>query len=177
MLETLITARPDANWYLVLDGGSLEGLAEPLAAAGSGMSGCLLPGRIDADVARVAPYVAQAVPASALVRWVAQHLALPWGYLVRSPLSLPVLRRHLRGHAQVRGPDGAPLWFRFWDPRVFDRMDGLVEPAQLAGFMRGIEAVYRVGAPAGGCDCVTWDPIRQCLARAAALPPAGSPPA
>ena len=41
-----------------------------------------------------------------------------WGILAVSPADLRTLRMHFRKFLSVWDPDGKPLYFRFYDPRV-----------------------------------------------------------
>ena len=41
-----------------------------------------------------------------------------WGVFLKSSTTLKKLRRHLRGFLMVRGPQGARMTFRYYDPRV-----------------------------------------------------------
>src|SRR5215510_8694239 len=41
-----------------------------------------------------------------------------WGVFLRTDTDMKSLRRHLRGFLRVRGPRGARLVFRYYDPRV-----------------------------------------------------------
>nr|WP_189337765.1 DUF4123 domain-containing protein [Halomonas elongata] len=75
----------------------------------------------DADTRAMAPWLVRLEPDSELVTWLQglpqdQH----WGILLQSTATLKQLRTHLRKFTMLWTPanDQAPVYFRFYDPRV-----------------------------------------------------------
>jgi hypothetical protein len=107
--------------YAVLDGASVPDLPSRLAAHPL-QSACLITGPLDPDLAQAAPYVARlsaddrGLSDAVLERGWGGH----WGILAQVPDTVPFreVRRHFRDLLRVRDPDGRPVIFRYYDPRV-----------------------------------------------------------
>jgi len=81
---------------------------------------CLFAGKLKADVAGVAPYVVALQPDNAFTRWlIGEGWGCHWGIFAGAPADLKSMHRRLRQYLKVRGPDDTPLYFRYYDPRVF----------------------------------------------------------
>ena len=65
----------------------------------------------------VMPYLSELKPRSAFLTWVAETDAEDWGWLAVSTHPPQVVFEHLRSLTQVKMPDGAEVFFRFWDGR------------------------------------------------------------
>jgi len=110
--------QPGQHLYAVLDGASNPGLL-PLLAEHRLSPVCLMAGELDPELAQAAPYLVETPPSSPfadllLTRGFGQH----WGILATSGEGLRALRMHFRKLLSVWGPDGKPLYFRYYDPRV-----------------------------------------------------------
>ncbi|WP_018918203.1 DUF4123 domain-containing protein [Vreelandella zhanjiangensis] len=72
-----------------------------------------------------------------------------WGVLFHSHATLKHLRMHLRKFTMLWTPanDQAPVYFRFYDPRVALDMSQALEPWKLAAFMALLEAVFIPASP------------------------------
>ncbi|MCB9926125.1 MAG: DUF4123 domain-containing protein [Planctomycetaceae bacterium] len=65
----------------------------------------------------IAPYLVEVD--EALLDWIVENLwDDPWGIFVIAETELADLRKHFRRFLMVEDPDGEPLYFRFYDPRV-----------------------------------------------------------
>lgn len=109
---------PDMRAYAVLDGAAAKGLLE-LVRKHNPPHYCLYRGELPPDVAEVAPYLVELrqddpVTQAILAQGWGQH----WGIFVRTPADVRAMRQHFRSFVMVTGPDGRPLYFRFYDPRV-----------------------------------------------------------
>ncbi len=108
----------ELNVFAVLDGASIPNLQTSLHIFHPEYA-CLYRGELNPDIAQVAPYLVRLEPDSQLTDWVAvDGWGKHWGVFVRSTGDLAAVRRHLRGLLLVHDPDGRPLKFRFYDPRV-----------------------------------------------------------
>jgi len=104
--------------YAVLDGASIPNLQQ-LFFEHQVDNVCLYRGELAPDMAEVAPYLAHLSAESSFT-----HLFLQegwgnhWGILAISNGNLRTLRMHFRKFLMVYDPNGKPLYFRYYDPRV-----------------------------------------------------------
>lgn len=116
--EALFRVEDPVNVYAVVDGAKVPLLLDVLEEHEFEGS-CLLPGRLEPDVAAVAPYVVQLEPGSRLTEWL---LGDYWDadalIVLRAELGPGPVVKHLRGLTVAKLPDGARAYFRFYDPRV-----------------------------------------------------------
>jgi len=104
--------------YAVLDGASIPNLLALLSEHGV-FNVCLLPGELDPELAQAAPYLAQLDAQSPLAYlFLTRGLGNHWGILAVSSADFRTLRMHFRKLLSVWDPDGKPLFFRYYDPRV-----------------------------------------------------------
>ncbi|WP_295384031.1 DUF4123 domain-containing protein [uncultured Thiodictyon sp.] len=108
---------------------------------------CLLPGELEPELAMAAPYLVQ-LPATAaftalfLMQGVGRH----WGVLAASRADFRKLRMHFRKFLSVWGPDGAPLYFRYYDPRVLRTYLPTCNADELKALFGPVTAYYAEGA-------------------------------
>ncbi|MEA3643452.1 MAG: DUF4123 domain-containing protein, partial [Lamprobacter sp.] len=80
---------------------------------------CLLPGEMDAELAQVAPYLVDLDDELTAVDWLlSEGWGQHWGIFLITQASFRTVRQHARAQLRVYGPDGEPLFFRYYDPRV-----------------------------------------------------------
>ncbi|QQZ42376.1 DUF4123 domain-containing protein [Pseudomonas sp. SK3(2021)] len=83
-----------------------------------------------ADWQPVMPYLAELKPNAPFLDWIASTDADDWGWLAVSSCEPDVVFEHLRSLTQVKMPDGAEVFFRFWDGRhIYPILEGLGEDA------------------------------------------------
>lgn len=114
----LLTLSDDERLWGVLDGASIE--AFPAMIERHRIPAiCLLPGELSPEMAEVAPYL---VPLDTFPAFLDEALAEGWGrhggIFVHSAADQRALRQHFRSLMTVYDPEGRPLFFRFYDPRV-----------------------------------------------------------
>jgi hypothetical protein len=104
--------------YAVLDGASIPNLPDLLAQ--NGLSNvCLMPGELEPELALAAPYLVEIpIPSPFAEIFLAKGLGQHWGILAVSDANLRTMRIHLRKLLSVWDPNGKPLFFRYYDPRV-----------------------------------------------------------
>ncbi len=108
----------DATVYAVFDGASAPNLLQMLARW-KAESVCLLRGELKPDVAQVAPYLTVIRPDTPFTDWVLEEgWGKHWGIFIVSTASFRTLRQHFRSFLMVYTPDGKPVYFRYYDPRV-----------------------------------------------------------
>jgi hypothetical protein len=104
--------------FMIVDGASVPDLIDRLYDDEAAFS-CLLSGELDPDMQEVAPYLVELRDGDPFSDWVlANGFGEHWGIGLRSSLSLVQLLRRFRQLLFVRDPQGEPLYFRFYDPRV-----------------------------------------------------------
>lgn len=104
--------------FAVLDGASTPNL-QAIFSEHRLLNVCLLPGELDPELVQAAPYLAQFQAQSAFTElFLMQGLGNHWGILGTSSADLRTLRMHFRKFLTVWDPDGKPLYFRYYDPRV-----------------------------------------------------------
>ncbi|MGA3828133.1 DUF4123 domain-containing protein [Pseudomonas chlororaphis] len=83
-----------------------------------------------ADWQPVMPYLIELKPNAPFLDWIASTDADDWGWLAVSSCEADVVFEHLRSLTQVKMPDGAEVFFRFWDGRhIYPILEGLDEDA------------------------------------------------
>ena len=102
---------------------------------------CLFAGVIDEPLNRAAPYLVELDDKTPLKDiWRTKGWGQAWGILIRSPLDLNDLRRHLRKFLLAQLPDGNAVFFRFYDPRVWRVYWPSCTEEEKAKWMEGVEA-------------------------------------
>jgi len=108
----------DTALYAVLDAARNGSIYPAIRKSGFEYE-CLYRGELDPDLADAAPYLVKLEADMPFTHWlVAQGWGDSWGIFLVAGASLRDLRQHLRKFLMVYGPDGNPLYFRYYDPRV-----------------------------------------------------------
>lgn len=109
---------PEFKVFAILDGARDERIY-PRVTESALEHCCLYRGELEPDLAAAAPYLVQLDPDAPFTTWlIAQGWGDSWGVFAKAPATLPELRRHFRRFLMVYDPDGKPLYFRYYDPRV-----------------------------------------------------------
>jgi hypothetical protein len=136
---------PHQHLYAVLDGASLTDLPA-LLSEHRVLNVCLLPGALDPELAQAAPYLAQVPAQSAFSElFLMQGLGNHWGILATSSADLRTLRMHLRKFLTVWDPEGKPLYFRYYDPRVLRLYLPTCNAEELRSLFGPVAAYYAEG--------------------------------
>jgi hypothetical protein len=107
-----------SNVFAVLDGASVPNLL-PALYQHQPEYVCLYRGDLTQDMAEAAPYLIQLDFDSELTKWIInQGWGKHWGIFAVSRASIRILRGHFRKFLMVYDPEGKPLYFRYYDPRV-----------------------------------------------------------
>lgn len=107
-----------AATYAIIDGASVKELLKAIDEEEL-ESVCLLKGDLDPELVAAAPHLVRIEQESAFVKWILKDgWGKHWGIYVRSKADLRRMRMHFRALLDVYGPDGQPLFFRYYDPRV-----------------------------------------------------------
>ncbi len=117
-LRRILYGSDETQVYAVLDGASIPNLLS-LLAEHQVEHVCLYRGELDPELAQTAPYLVHLPVESPFSRLLLQGgWGQHWGILVLSQEVLRALRMHFRKFLMVSAPDGKPLYFRYYDPRV-----------------------------------------------------------
>jgi hypothetical protein len=140
LFEGLLTEEGE-ELCVMLDGASVPGLLERLESERSLEVECLFRGELERDMAEVAPYLVKLQPGSEFTEWVVgTGWGHHWGSFVVSRQGFLRLRNHLRALTLIYGPDGTPLFFRYYDPRVLRIFLPTCSRAQLKQMFGPVEA-------------------------------------
>ena len=116
-----VFCEPDTNVVAVLDGASVANLFEMLDRHRPEHC-CLFSGDLAPDHAMTAPYLVRLEREDEFTRWIiAEGWGSHWGIFaaVGAAADFRRVRKHFRTFLMVRSHQGKPLYFRFYDPRVF----------------------------------------------------------
>ncbi len=109
-----------ASCYAILDGASVPELLPQLYEHEPEHT-CLFAGQLDPELAQTAPYLVLLEPDGAFTDWVLEEgWGNHWGIYATASADIVFIqmRKHFRTFLRVRDPDGKPLYFRYYDPRV-----------------------------------------------------------
>lgn len=101
---------------------------------------CLFAGDLPEPLRSAAPYLVELTDETPLKdAWATEGWGQAWGILVRSPLELARLRRHLRKFLVAKLPDGTVTLFRYYDPRVWRIYWSSCTPEEQALWKAGVD--------------------------------------
>jgi hypothetical protein len=119
MIKTQIFSTPSLRSFAILDGASVLDLPANLASFNPEHI-CLYRGELEPDLAEMAPYLVILEYNSPFTDWVlANGWGKHWGIYGAAMADLKELRRHFRMFLTVYDKDGKSLYFRYYDPRVW----------------------------------------------------------
>lgn len=104
--------------YAILDGASTPNLLENLEETNTEYV-CLYRGELDPELAQTAPYLVVLAPNTVLTNWVLRGFGGHCGIFAVSKSDLREMRKHFRKFLMIYDPAGKPVYFRYYDPRVF----------------------------------------------------------
>lgn len=110
----------ETNVYVVLDGASVPDLPQVLWKL-KPEHVCLYRGKLEPDMAEVAPYLVKMEYDAPFAKLVLEKgWGNHWGIFAITPaeVNLRDLRKHFRRFLMVYSPEGEPIYFRYYDPRV-----------------------------------------------------------
>ena len=109
-----------AGVYMLLDAARARPIHPRLAALDPAIPArSLYQGDIGAYLGHVSPWIVALAAPDGPAAWFAETgFGQSWGLSLVSEAGFEDVRRHLRKFNLVSGPDGRPLAFRFYDPRV-----------------------------------------------------------
>lgn len=121
-LQKHLFSQFDTNVYAVLDGASIPGLELPkLLWKLKPEHVCLYRGKLEPDMAEVAPYLVKLEYDHPFTKLVLEKgWGNHWGIFVVTGLEANIrkMRNHFRKFLMVINPEGKSVYFRYYDPRV-----------------------------------------------------------
>lgn len=151
LLKELGTRESPRLWVLIDAAGLPDGRASIDASRFEQLE-CLFTGDLEIELADVAPYLGQLNPRDPDAKVLLEHLVkLDCAVLLtegatQSDLTFSQAHRHLRKFNVVYGPEGNPLFFRYYDPRVLPGVLSVLNDEQLQAFFGPFDAIH-VRAP------------------------------
>lgn len=108
----------ETHVYAILDGASIPNLL-PTLESNEAEHVCLYRGELEPELAQTAPYLVLMKPQTALTNWILSGFGRHWGIFAVTRSSMVEMRQHFRKFIMVYDHEGKPLYFRYYDPRVF----------------------------------------------------------
>jgi hypothetical protein len=148
---------------MLIDCAGVEGGAERLPRDIFDEFECLFTGDLAEELEDVAPYLgrlgslapeAQAVVEDLLARHLGILVTLPSPTGNDEPPSFAQMHRHFRKFNVVYGPEGKPLFFRYYDPRVIVDVLKVLDEQQLKAFFGPVEQLCLAGVDGGMMQCM-----------------------
>jgi hypothetical protein len=157
VLSTHLFSHEDQHVYAVIDGAACPELLEKIDEF-KPEHVCLYAGELEPDMEEVAPYLIVLAPGQAFTEWLLDHLwQQSWGILALTPADIRTVRKHLRSLLLVTAPDGASLYFRYYDPRVLRSYLASIPQDQVADFFGPLEELMFDSSDTGWVLSATLD--------------------
>lgn len=121
ILREQLFGQSEMSVYAVLDAASIPGL-ESMMEGLKHQHCCLFSGDMAGGMAKAAPYLAHLAHDDALTDMAFNKgWGNAWGIyaLIPKQVEFQAVRKHFRMFLMVRSPQGEPIYFRYYDPRVF----------------------------------------------------------
>ncbi len=141
-IQDILFSDPEQYVYAVIDGAACPELRfkiydwEPV-------SSCLWSGELEPDLEEVAPYMVLLERDSLFTQWlITEGWGNNWNIFVHSPLDPRAFRKQIRKLLLIRSPDGSPMVFRFYDPRVLQIVLPTCNAEQGEDMYTNIKAIY-----------------------------------
>jgi hypothetical protein len=114
-----IDSDPSLKLYAILDAARDIRIHAQLSVSGTDAVS-LFRGDKARELAGVAPYLVALHREDSSIDWLlAYGWGNSWGIIIESAAGLKELGRHFQSFIMVYDPQGKPLYFRYYDPRVF----------------------------------------------------------
>jgi hypothetical protein len=138
-------ADPSLHLYAILDAARDTRIYSRLAE-GEVEVASLFRGEKAQELAAVAPYLVALYRDDAFTDWLFTYgWGNSWGIIVESSVGLADLRRHFQSFIMVYDEDGKPIYFRYYDPRVFRVYLPTCNESELATVFGPVSSFYVEG--------------------------------
>ena len=151
MTENGLQSRPVSNaelegmvdhvvLYAIVDACDEPAVYEKVRELGPDRALCLHGGDLEEEERRVAPYLLRVD--EEMMRWIMGELwGRPWGIFLLSDHDERTLRPHLRSMLSAEGPEGDPMYLRYYDPRVTAGLFESFSRGQLEEVMKPLKGI------------------------------------
>lgn len=150
MFNELQRLNPGGRWWVLIDAAGLPDGRNSIDESKFSEVECLFTGDLADELADVAPYLALVgVLDEAIIGYLQYLLQEQCAVLVideKSELTFSETHRHFRKFNVVYDPEGKPLFFRYYDPRVLSCTLSVFDTQQLNTFF-GFFSAFFVGNP------------------------------
>lgn len=142
VLEEILFADSDLFVYAVLDAAQSSDI--PVTLEGFGCEyRCLFDGQVGDDLSTVAPYLVRLTRYSDVWDWFfTEGFGKQWGIVIRTDMTLPRLKAHLKRFLRVELEDGEKIYFKFYRPEHFAAYIMSFERKQQNAIMSRLERVF-----------------------------------
>src|SRR5688572_1467740 len=120
----------DDKLYAVLDAAQVRGLVAKLDESGLEHC-CLFTGELQPGVEARAPHLVKLELDDPLTPLLLDGFGKSWGIYAATDADFLAVRKHFRTFLMVRSPEGKALFFRYYDPRVFNVYLPTCTPSEL----------------------------------------------
>lgn len=150
-----IAEEPGLTWFALLDASALVDGRAGLRRSGFANMRCLFDGDLEIECWDAAPYLAQLPDAESMpdnLQESLNNLASQDAVILvgtNGGVDLSELRRHFKKFNLVYLPDGEPVFFRYFDPRVFLAAWPHLHMQQKSEFLREINLLLVPDAKGG----------------------------
>jgi hypothetical protein len=141
--------RPSMKTWALLDCAQDEDIYGAILQS-SNERDCLFAGHLAPELEVAAPHLVCLDVDDRLTHFLLEHgWGQAWGIYLRSDSPGSALRRHLRTFLRVTGPGGAPMLFRYYDPRVLALYLPTCHPNELNTVFGGVVHTFLCEARQG----------------------------
>lgn len=128
-----------ANVFAIFDGASVQDLPQLLYEK-KPPHYCLFRGRLEPDMAEVAPYLVGLIEGTPFTDWALdQKPGSHMGIFLQTRSSMIEMRRHTRLLVRVHDESGKPMIFRYYDPRVLHQYLPTCNTGELKTFFGAVD--------------------------------------
>jgi hypothetical protein len=104
---------------------------------------CLFTGELEPDMAEVAPYMVRLIPNTHFTEWVLSECwGKNWGIFAQTRETVIEMRKHFSSLITVYDESGAPMTFRYYDPRVWRKFLPTCQPDELKTIFGKVDAFF-----------------------------------
>lgn len=132
----------DEGLFALLDCARSQAISGLLEEGGCDCA-TLYSGAMAERMAEYVPYLVALAPSAPLLLQLVEHgWGESWGYYFFSSHALHELLRHFREFVTIKLPDGKPVLFRFYDPRVLRAYLPTCIPEEIERFFGPVDRFY-----------------------------------
>jgi hypothetical protein len=151
---------PVMSVYAVVDGAAIPDLINQLNHYQAEYI-CLYRGKIDLNLANVAPYLVALPPKSDVTQWVLSQAGNHPGIFASSTVSMSDMLKHFRTLLMGYNTENRPIYIRYYDPRLLGAFLATLEGEARQEFFGPIVKYYAEQKTGKKLDCFLADQLEQ----------------